>query len=105
MTPGRVAVSRETATGGGGRPLVRPVLGPAGAAQGAASTEKPHCLCPSETLSLGRRSGPLGASRRLEVTHLEGSQELPAPRADAACLEGSQAGRKPRRHVLFTHKS
>lgn len=27
-------------------------------------------------------------SRRLEVTRLEGSQELPGPRADATCLEG-----------------
>lgn len=98
-------MSREAWTERGGCPRVRPVLGLAGAAQGAASTERPQCLRPSETLSVGQRSGPLGASRRLEVTRLEGSQELPAPGADTACLEGSRAGHKPRHHVLFTHKS
>lgn len=88
MTPARVAVSRETATGRGGRPSVRPSTRAGGGCPGSSLHRQcPRCLRPTETLSPGRRSEPLGESCRLEVTRLEGSQELPGPGANATHLE------------------
>lgn len=88
VTPASVAASRETATGRGGRPLVRPSTWAGRGCPGSSLHRQcPRCLRPSETLYPGRRSEPLGASRRLEGTRLEGSQELPGRGAAATRLE------------------
>lgn len=62
-------------------PRVRPCTWAGGGCPGSnLHRQWPWCLRPAETPSPGQRSRPLGTSCRLEVTHLEGSQELPARR-------------------------
>lgn len=58
--------------------------------RGLPREQPPVSMLPSSVRDTVPRSEERASrgSRRLEVTRLEGSQELPGPRADATCLEG-----------------